>query len=289
MVSSDTLAAVHGISELASRQSSVSSQGTSAVQTSHEEESPSTLAPSVHTRRPEVPASACDAQAITVHQFLNDVTSRANRTYCHRKPVVDLGAYKDGDQGPGPAAPPVATLTPHSDSEGDHVTPTPSPPLAKISKNRASRPRRKRLSKSLAQRLFEADVFSSGTSYKLPSEDAHTSSRRPLPFATGLSCARPPTNDINFCREQPDHEQECPSRPRTNFSKTQGSSGNTAGKPRRSGPFNVSGPGKTHRSRSRRLTRDSSSPESFRYPPLPLVWVDVSVRPGLDAHVCKRQ
>jgi len=56
-----------------------------------------------------------------------------------------------------------------------------------------SRPgRKKRFAKSLAQRLFEADVFSSGTSSRsigvTPDQNpAHTSSRRPLQFITSLN------------------------------------------------------------------------------------------------------
>ena len=67
---------------------------------------------------------------------------------------------------------------------------------------RVPHPRRKKqLAKSLAQRLFEADVFSSGTSYRPMSDrdPAHTSSRRPLQFITSLNLTHSPESGSRTC------------------------------------------------------------------------------------------
>ena len=70
---------------------------------------------------------------------------------------------------------------------------------------RVPHPRRKKqLAKSLAQRLFEADVFSSGTSYRPMSDrdPAHTSSRRPLQFITSLNLTQSPESGSRTCEER---------------------------------------------------------------------------------------
>ena len=70
---------------------------------------------------------------------------------------------------------------------------------------RVPHPRRKKqLAKSLGQRLFEADVFSSGTSYRPMSDrdPAHTSSRRPLQFITSLNLTQSPESSSRTCEKR---------------------------------------------------------------------------------------
>lgn len=68
--------------------------------------------------------------------------------------------------------------------------------------------RKKRFPKSLTQRLFEADVFSSGTSSRstgvTPDQNpAHTSSRRPLQFITSLNLTPSMESRIYGKKQQP--------------------------------------------------------------------------------------
>jgi hypothetical protein len=68
--------------------------------------------------------------------------------------------------------------------------------------------RKKRFPKSLAQRLFEADVFSSGTSSRstgvTPDQNpTHTSSRRPLQFITSLNLTPSMESRIYGKKQQP--------------------------------------------------------------------------------------
>ena len=68
--------------------------------------------------------------------------------------------------------------------------------------------RKKRFAKSLAQRLFEADVFSSGASSHstgvTPDQNsAHTSSRRPLQFITSLNLTPSMESRIYGKKQQP--------------------------------------------------------------------------------------
>jgi hypothetical protein len=113
---------------------------------------------------------------ITVHDFLQDTASRIGRKYGRRnrhvtvKHDTQLEVETRNDQRP------ISAVYPRIQSR--HIA------------HRVPHPRRKKqLAKSLAQRLFEADVFSSGAS-PLPTSvrnPAHTSTRRPLQFVTSLN------------------------------------------------------------------------------------------------------
>lgn len=148
---------------------------------SHTESAPPT--PTVHGGQP-----------ITVHDFLQDLSAsgRAGRKYGRRNRLatVKLDAYHHSED--------CRSRTPITPSSWSVETRNErhffAYPRIQFKHKRLSRrvphPRRKKqLAKSLAQRLFEADVFSSGTSYRpLSARDpAHTSSRQPLQFITSLN------------------------------------------------------------------------------------------------------
>lgn len=108
---------------------------------------------------------------------------------CRTSPMMALQA---------PSTSNCETQTTRNDRGGRRISAY--PPGRRIQPEHVSRQvshlrRKKRFAKSLAQRLFEADVFSSGTSSRsagvTPDSDqnnpAHTSSRRPLQFITSLN------------------------------------------------------------------------------------------------------
>ena len=121
-----------------------------------------------------------DAQSITVHQFLQDFTKKPCRKYGRRNrfPAVELDVHcSEG-----------SSASPISCSDDDEGTTTHHVHLRHTSKCRVPRSRQKYFAKPLAQRLFEADVFSSGAFTQPTAQDsAHTSTRRPLQFITSLN------------------------------------------------------------------------------------------------------
>ncbi len=146
---------------------------------------------------------------VTVHEFLQDVTrSKPGRKYGRRNRLATVkldDGYHDHDQDRGPGGPIVTTLAPTPPScdletrNGQRISAYSSSSPTRIQSKRPgppSRPvlhfrRKERFAKSLAQRLFEADVFSSGTSSRpttlTDQNPAHTPSRRPLQFITSLN------------------------------------------------------------------------------------------------------
>ncbi|KAF8485915.1 hypothetical protein DFH94DRAFT_688278 [Russula ochroleuca] len=134
-----------------------------------------------------------EGQPITVHEFLQDMSasSRAGRKYGRRNRLatVKLDDYHSKDcRGPTPLTPSSCGVESRNDRRISDY-----PCIQSGSKHPSRRVphlrRKKRLAKPLAQRLFEADVFSSGTSSRPMSDrgPAHTSSRRPLQFITSLN------------------------------------------------------------------------------------------------------
>jgi hypothetical protein len=129
--------------------------------------------------------------------------SKAGRKYGRRKRLgtVQLDAYDHSEQCPSPTPPLTSTSNCHIETQTrndrDDQRISAYPPGGRIQSERLSRQvihlrRKKRFAKSLAQRLFEADVFSSGTSSHstgvTPDQNpTHTSSRRPLQFITSLN------------------------------------------------------------------------------------------------------
>jgi hypothetical protein len=128
-----------------------------------------------------VTAPSHDGDPITVHEFLQGVTSKSGRKYGHsnRLGTVKLDVARSEDRSPTPAPRPA-------ESRGERRVSG----ISRIQLKHAPRrvphlQRKKHLAKSLVQRLFEADVFSSGTSSRPTAQDpAHISSRQPLQFVT---------------------------------------------------------------------------------------------------------
>ena len=142
-------------------------------------------------------------QPITVHEFLLGMSAsgRAGRKYGRRNRLatVKLDAYDPSEvrRSPSPrlGPTPITPSSRHAEARDDQLERV-SAYYPRIVHKRPSRrvphPRRKKqLAKSLAQRLFEADVFSGGTSSSRPISDrdpaARTSARRPLQFITSLN------------------------------------------------------------------------------------------------------
>lgn len=124
-----------------------------------------------------------DGQSITVHQFLQDLTKKPCRKYGrqNRFAAVDQDVYcNEGSS--------ASTISCSDDDEG---TTTRHVHLGHTSRRRVPcmpRSRQKHFAKPLAQRLFEADVFSSGAfSQPTVQDSAHTFARRPLQFITSLN------------------------------------------------------------------------------------------------------
>lgn len=131
-----------------------------------------------------------EGQPVTVHEFLGDTASKVCRKYGRRNRL--------------------ATVKLDVNHRGEDDSPTPTPPCNHDVQTRNDRRclsaypriqskhllrrvphlrRKKQFTKSLAQRLFEADIFSSGTSSRPAAarDSAHTSTRRPLQFVTSLN------------------------------------------------------------------------------------------------------
>lgn len=136
-------------------------------------------------------------QPITVHEFLQDMSAgrRAGRKYGRRNRLatVKLDAhYRSRSPTPitlGPSSCHVETRNDQRISARYYPRIQSKHPSRQVVPHRQRK--KKQLAKPLAQRLFEADVFSSGTSSPRPMSDrdpaAHTSSRRPLQFTTSLN------------------------------------------------------------------------------------------------------
>ena len=118
----------------------------------------------------------------------------------NRLGTVKLDAYDRNEQRRNSPAPTRSASNRHIETQSTQTRndrdrrvsnyPPRYPRRGRIHSEHLSR-RKKRFAKSLAQRLFEADVFSSGTSSHstgtTPDQNpAHTSSRRPLQFITSL-------------------------------------------------------------------------------------------------------
>ena len=131
----------------------------------------------------------------------------AGRKYGRRKRLgtVKLDAYDRSEQCRSPTHPSILRSNCHietqtqtrNDRDDDRRISAYPPGRVRIHSEHLPRQvshlrRKKRFTKSLAQRLIEADVFSSGTSSRstgvTPDQNpAHTSSRRPLQFITSLN------------------------------------------------------------------------------------------------------
>ncbi|KAI9440073.1 hypothetical protein H4582DRAFT_2056703 [Lactarius indigo] len=131
-----------------------------------------------------------EGQSITVHQFLQDMTKKPRRKYGRRNrfATVKLDVHCNEGSSPSPIS---CSDDSGCQSDGDQGAPTPyrahhvqlrHPP------RRVPYRRQKLFAKPLAQRLLEADVFSTGTLSRPTAQDsAHTSTRRPLHFITSLN------------------------------------------------------------------------------------------------------
>lgn len=146
-----------------------------------------------------------EGQPVTVHEFLQDMTRSKARTrkYGRRKRLgtvkLDAYAYDHNERWRSPTSPLTSTSNCHIETQArnDRDQRVSAYPQGRVQSERPSRQvshlrRNKRFAKSLAQRLFEADVFSSGTSSRstgvTPDQNtAHISSRRPLQFITSLN------------------------------------------------------------------------------------------------------
>ena len=160
----------------------------------------------IHSNLGSLPSSIPDheRQPITVHEFLQDMTGSKAGRKCGRRNrlgTVKLDAYDRSEQCRSSPAPTRPTSNRHIETQTQaridrdrrvaSAYPPRYPRRGRIHSEYLSR-RKKRFAKSLAQRLFEADVFSSGTSSHstgmTPDQNpAHTSSRRPLQFITSLN------------------------------------------------------------------------------------------------------
>ncbi len=149
-----------------------------------------------------IPDHGGQLEPVTVHEFLQDMTetrSKAGRKYGRRKRVATVkldGYHHSLDRGRltlAPLTPPSCHLEIRNDQR---ISAYYSPARIQSQRPGPSRQvphlrRKKRFAKPLAQRLFEADVFSSGTSSRptvIPDQNpAHISTRRPLQFITSLN------------------------------------------------------------------------------------------------------
>ena len=143
------------------------------------------------------------------------MASKVGRKYGrkNRLATVDLGTYcPTSSSGNLHRSPTPTSATPHhvqaevetqNDQRVSALTAHPRIQPRRIARRALLHPRRKKpFAKSLAQRLFEAEVFSSGTTPSHPAADAsvrnpaHTSTRRPLQFVTSLNLVPPLENRI---------------------------------------------------------------------------------------------
>jgi hypothetical protein len=132
---------------------------------------------------PPIVSPSHKGQPITVHEFLQGVTGKSDRKYGRRR---RLGTVKL-DVSRREACLPTVTATPYSaESQSDRRTSESTRIQLKHAPRRVPRLQQKEhFAKSLAQRLFEGDVFSSGTSSRPKGQNPpHISSRQPLQFVT---------------------------------------------------------------------------------------------------------
>jgi len=123
------------------------------------------------------------------------MTGKVDRKYGrkNRLATVKLGAYyptSSGNRNPTPCH--DVQVETRNDQRVSTLTAHPRIQSRRIARRGPHPRRRKPFSKSLAQRLFEADVFSSGATPSHPVDTsvrnpAHTSTRRPLQFVTSLN------------------------------------------------------------------------------------------------------
>ncbi|KAH9058340.1 hypothetical protein EDB87DRAFT_918314 [Lactarius vividus] len=138
---------------------------------------------------PQATDSSHEGQSITVHQFLQDMKKPCIK-YGRRNrfAAVELGVFRR--EGSSPSS---ISCSDESDgqSDGDQGTSTPHRAhhvQLRHPSRRVPRRRQKLFAKPLAQRLLEADVYSTGTFSRPTAQDsAHTSTRRPLHFITSLN------------------------------------------------------------------------------------------------------
>ncbi|KAH8981561.1 hypothetical protein EDB86DRAFT_423116 [Lactarius hatsudake] len=139
---------------------------------------------------PQATNTSHEGQSITVHQFLQDMTKTPCRKYGRRNrfAAVELGVCRS--EGSSPSS---ISCSDESDGQSDSDRGTSTPHRAhhvqlRHPPRRVPRRRQKLFAKPLAQRLLEADVYSTGTFSRPTAQDsAHTSTRRPLHFITSLN------------------------------------------------------------------------------------------------------
>ncbi|KAH9999171.1 hypothetical protein BJV74DRAFT_882990 [Russula compacta] len=131
-----------------------------------------------------------EGQPVTVHEFLQDTASKTRSKYGRRNRLATVKLdvnHRGEDDSPTPTPPCDHDVETRNDrrriSAYPHIQPKHLPRPVPHPR------RRKQFTKSLAQRLFEADIFSSGTSSRPTAarDSAHTSTRRPLQFVTSLN------------------------------------------------------------------------------------------------------
>ncbi len=141
------------------------------------------LGSSAEVRSSPIPdvTGSYEGQPVTVHQFLQEIMKKPCRKYGRRNQLatVELGVHRSKGSSP-------SSISCDDDSQNDHSVSSPQR-ARPVRRNKVLLRRRKRIAKPLAQRLLEADVFSTGAFTRPTVEDpAHTSTRRPLQFVTSL-------------------------------------------------------------------------------------------------------
>ena len=132
---------------------------------------------------PQATMGGHDGQSITVHQFLQDLTKKPCRKYGRRNrfATVELDVYRNEGSSP-------SSISCSDDCQSDQNATTRHVQLRHTSKRKMPHRRQKHFAKPLAQRLFEADVFSTGAFSRPTAQDpAHTPTRQPLQFITSLN------------------------------------------------------------------------------------------------------
>ncbi|KAF8274850.1 hypothetical protein EI94DRAFT_1713187 [Lactarius quietus] len=129
---------------------------------------------------PQATTDGHDDQSITVHQFLQDLTKKPCRRYGRRKGFATVELPVDVYCSEGSSA-----SSPISGSDDRQTT---RHVHSRHPSRRVPHRRHKLFAKPLAQRLFEADVFSTGAFSQPTAQDPpHTFTRRPLQFITSLN------------------------------------------------------------------------------------------------------
>lgn len=135
------------------------------------------------TPDPQGTTDSHDSQSITVHQFLQDLTKKPCRKYGRRNQFAAVELDVRCSEGSSPS--PISCSDDCQSEEGAtprHVQ------LRHTHRRRVPHRRQKHFAKPLAQRLFEADVFSTGAFAQPTAQDpAHTLTRMPLQFITSLN------------------------------------------------------------------------------------------------------